>query len=253
MTVRTALAAAGASVVIVWGATAPSAAQEKPVVKIPESGVPQIMTLEGTFVRAAYNNEGYVIIGYKTANMSVGDEWMLLEMGTTVRDGVPSFKLNRSALSIDTPDGTKLPLASNEDYRAANLSALEARAKVARDSINYFPPMASQPCRIGYFAELSQRAMSWDDVELSNTRACTGRLYFKVPGGIKYGQHWLNVQFEKTLIRVPFRIFTKEEEKTLSKNYGDIKKQVKAAFAPPKKDKDKDKDKDKNKDKDKGK
>jgi hypothetical protein len=85
--------------------------------------------------------------------------------------------------------------------------------------------------------------MSWDDVELSNMRACMGRLFFKVPGGIKYGQHWLNVQFEKTLIRVPFRIFTKEEEKKVSKNYGDIRKQVKEAFAPPKKDKNKDKDK----------
>ena len=28
-------------------------AQEKPQVKIPEAGVPQIMTLEGSFVRAA--------------------------------------------------------------------------------------------------------------------------------------------------------------------------------------------------------
>src|SRR3569832_1451442 len=118
-------------------ATARPGAQEKPVVKIPESGVSQIMTLEGAVVRASYNNEGYVILGYKTANMSVGDEWMLLEVGTTVRDGVPSFKLNRSALSLETPDVTMLPLASNEDYRAANLSALEARAKVARDSINY--------------------------------------------------------------------------------------------------------------------
>src|SRR5262245_27580654 len=31
-----------------------------PTVKIPEPGVPQIMTLEGRWVRAAYNNEGYV-------------------------------------------------------------------------------------------------------------------------------------------------------------------------------------------------
>ncbi len=215
----------------------PVLAQEKPTVKIPESGVPQIMTIEGTFVRAAYNGEGYVIIGYKAANMSVGEDWLLLEMGATVRDGVPAQKLNRTAISLETPDGTKLPLASNEDYRAAHLSALENRAKVARDSINYFPPMASQACRIGYFAELNQRAMAWDDVELSNTRACLGRLFFKVPGGIKYGQHWLDVKFEKTLVRVPFRVFTKEEEKMVSKNYGDIRKQVKAAFAPPKKEK----------------
>jgi hypothetical protein len=232
-----------AMILVAWTVVATSA-QEKPQVKIPDAGVPQIGSIEGLFVRAAYNNEGYVILGYKTANLSVGDEWMLLEMGTTVRDGVPSYKLSRNAISLDTPDGTKIPLASLEEYRKADVRALENRANVARDSINYFPPLASQPCRIGFFSQLDQRAMSWEDVELSNLRACTGRLFFRVPGGIKYGQHFLNVQFKDSLIRVPFRVFTKDEEKMVSKNYGDIRKQVKAAFAPPKKDK-KDKDKDK--------
>src|SRR4051812_42801039 len=161
-------------------ASARPGAQEKPTVKIPEPGVPQVMTLEGAFIRASYNNEGYVILGYKTANMSVGDEWMLLEVGATVRDGVPAYKLHRDAISLETADGSKIPLASVQDYRAANLSALQNRAKVARDSINYFPPMASQACRIGFFSEVDNRAMAWDDVELSNTRACTGRLFFRV-------------------------------------------------------------------------
>ena len=51
-----------------------------------------------------------------------------------------------------------------------------------------------------------------------------------MPGGIAYGQHWLNVKFEKSLVRVPFRILTKDEEKFLSKNYKDISKQVEDAF-----------------------
>jgi len=219
-------------------ATSPVSArvqEQKPQVKIPQSGVPQIMTIEGLFVRAAYNNEGYAIIGYKTANMSVGDEWMLLEMGATLREGVSNYRLKRDALSLDTPDGTKVPLASVEDYRKANLAALDNRAKVARDSINYFPPNAVQACRIGFFSELQSPAMSWSEVELSQTRACLGRVYFKVPGGIKYGQHWLNVQFEKSLVRVPFRILTKDEEKLANKNYKDIRKQVQEAFKPPKK------------------
>jgi hypothetical protein len=220
----------------IYPVSAPIGAQEqKPTVKIPEAGVPQIMTLEGMYVRAAYNNEGYAIIGYKTANMSVGDEWMLLEMGTTVREGVPSFSLKRENVSLETPDGAKLPLPSVDEYRSANLAALNNRANVARDSINYFPPMASQACRIGFFSELDQRALPWDHVEVSQNRACLGRLYFKVPGGIKYGQHWLDVQFPKSLVRVPFRILTKDEEKLLDKNYKDIRKQVKDAFAPPKK------------------
>ena len=204
--------------------------QQKPTVKIPEPGVPQIMTLEGTYVRAAYNNEGYVIVGYRLANMSIGEEWMLLEFGTTVRDGVRNYTLTRDKLSLDTPDGKTIPLPSDSDVRAAHLSALQNREKVQRDSINYFPPGASQACRVGFFAELDSRAMAYDQVELSDQRGCVGRLYFRVPGGIAYGQHWLNVRFEKSLVRAPFRILTKDEEKLLSKNYKDIRKQVQDAF-----------------------
>ena len=51
-----------------------------------------------------------------------------------------------------------------------------------------------------------------------------------MPGKITYGQHWLNVKFAKSVVRVPFRILTKEEEKLLDKNYKDIKKQVDEAF-----------------------
>jgi hypothetical protein len=76
--------------------------------------------------------------------------------------------------------------------------------------------------------------LPFDEVDLSDDRACVGRFFFKIPGGIAYGQHWLNVQFEKSLVRVPFRILTKDEEKLLDKNYKSIEKQVKDAFRPKK-------------------
>jgi hypothetical protein len=206
-------------------------AQEPPKVQIPQPGVAQIMNLEGRYVRVAYNNEGYAILGYRSVQASgVGEPWMLLEVGFTLRDGVPDYNMTREALSLDTPDGKTVPLPSNEEYRKANLAALEAREKVQRDSINYFPPNASKACRIGFFAELNQQAMAWDKVELSDQRACLGRLFFPVPGGIAYGQYWLNVKFAKSLVRVPFRVLTKEEDKFLDKNYKDIEKQVDEAF-----------------------
>jgi len=65
---------------------------------------------------------------------------------------------------------------------------------------------------------------------MSDHRACLGRLYFPVPAGITYGQHWLNVKFANSLVRVPFRILTEEEDKLLDKNFKDIKKQVDEAF-----------------------
>jgi hypothetical protein len=209
--------------------------QQPPKVKIPEPGVPQVMSIEGAFVRAAYNNEGYVILGYRLANTSVGEPWMLLDVGMTLRERVANQTLTRAAVSLETPDGQTVPLPSNQDFQKANLQALERRSQITNDSINYFPPLASQACRVGFFAELAQRAMSYDEVELSPTRACLGKLYFPIPGGIKYGQYWLNVKFGKSLIRVPLRILTKDEEKLLNKNFKSIQKQVEEAFAPPKK------------------
>ncbi len=50
-------------------------------VQIPQPGVPQIMTLEGKFVRVAYNNEGYVILGYQIANRTIGEDWIMLDVG----------------------------------------------------------------------------------------------------------------------------------------------------------------------------
>jgi hypothetical protein len=232
-TVYAAIAACCVAAVLSTGALA----QDKPApqVQLPNPGVPQVMTMEGAYVRAAYNNEAYVILGYRTSNESVGEPWLVLDVGMTLREGQKYQKLMRNAISLTTPDGKTVPLPSNQEFTNANLAALERRASVSRDSVNYFPPQASKPCRIGYFAEISQRAMAWDEVEVDPQRACLGRLYFPVAGGIAYGQYWLNVQFQQTLVRVPFRILTKDEQKTLDKNYKSIKKQVDEAFKPKKK------------------
>ena len=210
-------------------------AQEKPTVQIPQPGVPQIITMEGKFVRAAYNNEGYVILGYQASNRSIGEEWMLLEVGMTVLDKTPDYRLTRDAISLETPDGKTIPLPSVTEQRAGNVQAIQQRAKVQRDSINYFPTSASRACAILFFPDLGcpvaavRRGGSQRRPRLSRPPL------FPYPGGIAYGQHWLNVKFQNSLVRVPFRILTEEEEKFFSKNYKSIEKQVEEAFKPKKK------------------
>ena len=236
MTLTRCLAVLGV-VLALLSATSPTFAQakSKPVVEIPRAGVPEIMTIEGTFVRAAYNNEGYAILGYQLANRSVGEEWMLLEVGLTVMDRVPNYTITPKEFSLTIPGGQTIPLPTIEEYRKGDTRALQNRERVQRDSINYFPPSATRACGIVFYPDLDQRAMPRDEIELSSSRACLGRLYFKIPGGIKHGQYWLDVKFAKSVVRVPFRILTEDEEKLLSKNYKDIRKQVQEAFAPKKK------------------
>lgn len=225
-----AIAVAGLATVSVQGQEKP-----KPKVTVPDAGVPQAGSIEGKFVRAVWNNEGYVIMGYQVANRSIDGEHMMLDLGTTVLGNTPEYKLKRDAISVTTPDGKKIPLMTVEEYRKADVRAIESRARVQRDSINYFPPQASQACRIGFFAEPNSPAMSWDEVAVSNRRACVGRLFFTIPGGIKHGQYFLNVKFAGSELRAPFRIMTDEEEKVAGKNYKDMKKQVEEHFFPNKK------------------
>jgi hypothetical protein len=204
---------------------------QRPTIQVPQPGVPQIMTLEGKFVRVAYNNEGYVILGYQIANRTVGDEWIMLDTGITLMEDVKDYKLKREAISLDTPDGQQqLPSISEYRQNEAKVQGLQNRLKVQRDSINYFPPWVHGVNRLGFFSDLGSRAMPWDEAEVSNDRACMGQLYFHVPGGTKYGQYWLNVKFAQSVVRVPFRLLTEDEEKLLGKNFGDIKKQIDNAF-----------------------
>jgi hypothetical protein len=203
-----------------------SLAQE---VKAPEPGVPEIFTLEGEFVRIAYNDDGYVSLGYRLANGSVGQEWMRLEIGVTSFSKEQTLK--REAFSLQTADSQRIPLATQQEYSDGNLAALDMRASVIKDSINYFPAKATRACRIGFFTDANDtRGMAFDQFDAGPQRACIGRVYFHVPGGIKHGQHWLNVKFANSMLRVPFRILTKEEEKEFSKSWKDIKKEHEKAF-----------------------
>jgi hypothetical protein len=142
-------------------------------------------------------------------------------MGWRDEDAEGRRGIDRAPVSFECPE-----------RRRTTLEALDLRTTtIPKDNISYFPPDAREPCRIGFFADTAAtRARAFDQVNLSPRRGCLGRTYFHVPGGIQHGQHFLNVQFEESLVRVPFRILTEEEEKKLSKRWKDIKKEHEKAF-----------------------
>jgi hypothetical protein len=222
-------AVAAALLLLVMIGVAPAVAQT-PQYTPPKPTVSEIFSLEGEWVRIAYNNEGYSSLGYRYAQEQLGQEWMLLNVGITVRKPAPSYKLVRENLSLTTPDGKRIPLPTQKDYQGANLMALNMRAQSINDSINYYPPDASQPCAIKFFADSNSAfPLSFDQVELSWQRVCMGRLYFKVPGGVQPGQHFLNIKFANSELQVPFRTLSKDDEKVFRKNWEEVRKQINAS------------------------
>ena len=202
----------------------PATAQQPQSIPMPQPTVPQMFTLQGQYVRMAYNNEGFATLGYRAVQQSVGGDWILLRVGITVRKDVPNYELKREHLTVKLPNGTTVPLATQKEFmEAGGVRAVVLRDQKIHDSINYFPNEVSDACAIKFFNDPGQRGLAYDQVELSDNRGCVGRLFFKVPGGIVPGQYWLLIQFAKSHIEVPFRVMTPEEEKMFRDQWDEIK------------------------------
>jgi len=211
------------AVIVTLSAAGRAAGQTE--VKYPVPDVPQMMTLQGQYVRLAYNNEGYAVMGYRMAQQERGNPWILLNAGFVLREGVKDETLKKEDFTIKTPDGKIVPLPTWAEVQADHsLRALNERSKKFNDNINYFPVGTKFGCAIQFFPELTGPGLARDEFEISDLRACVGRLYFKVPGGIQVGQYWLNVKFAGSTVQVPFRIFTDEQEKEFKKRWEKIKK-----------------------------
>ena len=211
--------------VVIWAGGWAAGDQESP------SQAGEKVGIEGTFVRVAENQEGWVVVGYGTANESVGKDWMLLDVGITLQHGVKSQKLTRDQVTLVTPDHTVIPLATQEEIMKArgDLEAMSRADAMMHDSINYFPADAPRECRIGFFTDPSQMqpGMAYDQVDLNNQAACVGRVYFHVPNGIQYGDYNLDVKFEDSVVRVPMNIMTKEQAEEFEKKWKEERKEAK--------------------------
>ncbi len=135
--------------------------------------------------------------------------------------------INALSDSLVVPGPEVVQLAAQKEFGdAGHLVALNNRAEVTSDNINYFPADARQGCRLDFFTAPMAGAprIARDQVELSYNRACGGRLFFKIPGGVKLGTYNLDVKFKNSTVRVPFKIMTKDEVKTLEDQLKEMRK-----------------------------
>jgi len=188
------------------------------------------LSFPGEYVRRVESDQAIAVLGYRTANESLGDEWMLLEIAMTTQPGL-EMTLMRESFSLKTPDGAVVPLASQQDFNAnaSTLRALDRRANVQRESLAYLPAQADRPCRIGFFTDLAtpQRGMTWDEFSMNSTSFCAGRLYFQVPGGIQYGRYFLEIDLPEGEIALPMTIMTKDELKAAKAKVKEYEKEQK--------------------------
>lgn len=211
----------------------PAVGTQKPDLKKPQPTVPEIVMFKGEFIRVAYNNEGWVTLGYRTANASQGQDWLVVDVGLSLRKPTKPQTLTRDAFTLKMPDGSIVPLATQKEYHGAEyLRKLNLRANTVRDGINHFPAGVFGAGRsLRFFSDPAKfQRMPYDQVELTNFWGESGRLFFKLPEGTKIvpGQYWLYTDFAGSQVQTPFRIMTKDEQKYFKKNWKDLNKQHEA-------------------------
>ena len=95
------------------------------------------VAVEGTFIRVAANEEGWVTVAYRTANEAVGEEYMLLRVGMTLIDDTGTQTITRDDIKLVTPDNKVLPLMTQEEAEKASghFAMLTKRAAMDTDSV----------------------------------------------------------------------------------------------------------------------
>ena len=217
-----------AAAVLFVGLSGQVAAEEQSSsAKSPEQAGEEVW-VEGTYVRVAANNEGWVVVGYRIANESVGQEYMVIEVGMTVMKDSVSQEITRNDIKLVTPDHKVISLPTQEEYEKVHgkVLPLVKRDATAGDRINYFPSHGMTSCSLEFFTEpgAPRVRLAYDKVLLSSNTACTGRLFFDVPGGIQHGLYNFDVKFANSIVKVPIQIMTEDEAKQFTKEW---KKQLK--------------------------
>jgi hypothetical protein len=159
----------------------------------------------GAYILRQFGPELWTVLGYRFANSQMSDEWMILELSLSSPGGQVA-KVRREDVFLRTPEGNKLPLPNQREFNEAygSLRSTIARANVDRDPLNYFPP-DRVPCDIQFFVTPGA-GVAFDEVVLNDRRACVGRFFFNVPGGIQSGRWVFGIDLPESEIRIPFEL-----------------------------------------------
>lgn len=147
-----------------------------------------------------------VAVGFSQVSRSLGEEWLTLavEFATPSRAG--SVDVNRFDISVITPDGRRLALVSQNEFRE-NYGQFRIRLERGMAILPILGryETATMPCD-RWFLEGPFGSFAVDTVNVNTFQVCSGPLVFQVPGGVQPGRWRLIVELEESRADIPFEI-----------------------------------------------
>ena len=163
-------------------------------------------TLEIT--RFAVLHEGpelVATVAHPSGKRSVGEEWLVLAVELTAEQGSGPVVIDRSDVSVRTPNGRRLTLVSQNEFRE-NYPRLQIPVERTLSNLpllERYKPGTYAPCPRWFFV-LPPRMLAFDEIPISSSQICSGPLIFKVSGGIQPGRWHVIIELEESTADIPF-------------------------------------------------
>ena len=147
-----------------------------------------------------------VALGFYQATRSVGNEWLIVAVELTASAGGGRTIVNQSDISVITPDGRRLALVSQEEFRA-NFAQFRVALERALRSLPILGryDRSQMPCDRWFLVD-PFGGFAYEEVPVNTFQLCSGPLVFKVIGGIQPGRWRLMIELEESRVDIPFEL-----------------------------------------------
>ncbi len=144
------------------------------------------------------------VLSYRFAAANPGEPWMLLMLAVTGRTG-KAVEIKREKIFLLTPDGTRVPLATQAEFAqaSAGLRAMLARASINQEPVDYWAGRSTQSLQL--FA-VPGEALAFDAVTVNDRLVAIGPVFFHFPAGVPPGTYRLAMDVGESHVRIPFEL-----------------------------------------------
>jgi hypothetical protein len=159
--------------------------------------------------RNAVLHEGPELVAavtYLQGKNSVAEERLILAVELTSPRGSGPNVVSKNDISVRTPDGRRLALISQDEYRRSF-----ARLRIPVERTLEFLPLLYRylptrlPCDRWYLVSPPEN-IAFDEIPINSSQTCSGPLVFSVPGGVQPGRWRLVIELEESRADIPFII-----------------------------------------------
>jgi hypothetical protein len=147
-----------------------------------------------------------VALGFHQATRSIGDEWLIVAVELTSSAGSGRTIVNQSEISVFTPDGRRLALVSQDEFRE-NYGAVRIAVERALRSLPILGryDRSQMPCDRWFLVD-PFGGFAYEEVPINTFQLCSGPLVFKVVGGVQPGRWRLIIELEESRVDIPFEL-----------------------------------------------